>query len=84
MMAYYDNPQGPPNIATAGQFDFAKALNPFGQKNGQQQNNYATMLQQMLMGQRPNQLAPGGQLSPFDSYINPSGDLMSAGQITPG
>lgn len=31
-----------------------------------------------------NIFAPGGMASPFGSYTNASGDLMSAGQVTPG
>jgi hypothetical protein len=81
-----------PNIAGAGNYAqmLASLLNP-NQKNGQQQPqqnqgqfNFAALLKNMLSGASPNPLAPGGQFSPFDSYINSSGDLMSGGQITPG
>jgi hypothetical protein len=86
-----------PNIAGAGNYAqmLFNLLNP-NQKNGQQQNgqqqgqqnqgqnSLASQLQNLLNGTNPNWLAPGGQFSPADSYINDSGDLMSAGQITPG
>lgn len=32
----------------------------------------------------PNMMLPGGVLSPFNSYVGGSGDLISAGMVTPG
>jgi len=47
-------------------------------------NSFGSQGGDNAMSSTPNPFASGGIFSPNDAYINDQGDLMSAGQVTPG